>query len=60
MMRNGLLVTTDRAKRLHTEAAKLFRGVMCTACQFAKQRRKPTPGNKRVEQRIGSYEQGDV
>jgi hypothetical protein len=44
MMRNGLLATSDRAKRLHRAAANLTHGVMCSGCQYAKQRRKPTPG----------------
>ena len=44
MMRQGLLATTERAKRLHTRAAQLTILPLCVACQFAKQRRRPKPG----------------
>ena len=44
MMRAGMLGRTEADRRLHATAAKLNHGPMCAACQFAKQRRKPTPG----------------
>ena len=44
LMRQGILGTTEHAKRLHNAAAKLTQGPMCTACQYAKQRRRTTPG----------------
>ena len=48
MMRQGLLSSSERTRRLHQAAAKLTHGPMCTACQYAKQRRNPTPGTKKV------------
>ena len=44
LMRQGVLATSERARRLHTQASKLVSGPMCAACQYAKQRRKTTPG----------------
>ena len=43
MMRHGILATTERARRLHDQASKLARGILCAACQYAKQRRRPAP-----------------
>ena len=42
MMRQGMLSTTERARRLHSAASKLETNPVCTACQYAKQRRKTT------------------
>ena len=35
MMRQGLLSSSERTRRLHQAAAKLTHGPMCTACQYA-------------------------
>ena len=45
MMRNGLLAHTESARRLHKTCSRLNHGPMCTACQYAKQRRKTKPGS---------------
>ena len=45
LMRQGLLSSSERTRRLHAEASKLSHGVMCVACQYAKQRHRPTPGS---------------
>ena len=44
MMKQGMLSNSEATRRLHTTAAKLEEGPMCTACQYAKQRRKTTQG----------------
>ena len=44
-MRNGLLATSKAQKRLHQKAANMTRGVLCPACQYAKQRRRTEPGS---------------
>ena len=45
MMRQGFLATSERLRCLHASASKLHQGPMCTACQYAKQRRKTAPGS---------------
>ena len=44
LFRQGILSTTERNRHLQTSASKLTHIPLCTACQFAKQRRKTTPG----------------
>ena len=44
LFRQGILGTSEQSRRLQSSAAKLTHCPMCTACQFAKQRRKPMPG----------------
>ena len=44
MMRQGMLSTTERTRRLHSATFKLETNPVCTACQYAKQRCKTTPG----------------
>ena len=44
LFRQGVLGLSEKARRLQSTAAKLTTGPMCTACQYAKQRRKPQPG----------------
>ena len=48
LMRQGLLATSERTRRIHQAPAKLIQRPMCTACQYAKQRRKTTPGTTQV------------
>ena len=45
MFRQGYLGNTERERRLQGAASKLASCPMCTACQYAKQRRKPTQGS---------------
>ena len=45
LMRQGILTASEVTRRLHNTAAKLTHGPLCTACQFAKQRRKTMPGS---------------
>ena len=50
MFRQGYLGNTERTRRLQSAASKLESGPMCTACQYAKQRRKTSPGStKRMD-----------
>lgn len=44
MFRQGYLAHTERDRRLQTAACKLVSSPLCTACQYAKQRRKTTQG----------------
>jgi len=49
LFRQGILATSNKERRLQAAAAKLTCGPLCTACQYAKQRRKTYPGTvKRV------------
>ena len=48
LMRQGLLASSEQARRVQSKASKLTHGPMCTACQYAKQRRKTTPGATKV------------
>jgi hypothetical protein len=43
-MRSGTLAHSDATRRLHTAACKLTELPKCAACQFGKQKRRPTPG----------------
>jgi hypothetical protein len=45
LFRQNVLNTSERTRRLQLAASKLSCGPMCTACQYAKQRRKTTPGS---------------
>jgi len=47
MFRQGYLGNTERERRLQGAASKLASCPMCTACQYAKQRRKPAQGSTR-------------
>lgn len=44
MFRQGFLRTGERSRSLQAAAARLAKGPLCTACQYAKQRRRSTPG----------------
>ena len=45
LMRTGVLPNTE-AKSLHTSACKLTTYPLCAACQFGKQRQRPSPGKR--------------
>ena len=47
LLRQGILCGSERQRRLHTAASQLTCGPMCTACQYAKQRRKTEPGTQK-------------
>ena len=44
LFRQGVLGTNERTRRLQAAASKLTHGPLCTACQYAKQRRTTEPG----------------
>ena len=44
LFRQGILAKSEKQRRLHESASKLSSGPLCTACQYAKQRRKTSPG----------------
>ena len=62
LMRQGFLATSIKERRLHTAASKLTHGPICTACQYAKQRRKPSPGSTKKNTDLGTktLRHGDV
>ncbi|MCE2996032.1 MAG: hypothetical protein LW863_10560, partial [Flammeovirgaceae bacterium] len=62
LMQSGVLAHTESARRLQTSAAKLTSCPMCAACQFGKQRRKPTPGKvtKVIRERRDALRQDDI
>ena len=45
-MRTGVLANTEATKSLHTSAYKLATYLLCAACQFGKQRQRPSPGKR--------------
>ena len=45
LFRRGFLASSEKSRRAQAEAALLDSGPMCTACQYAKQRRRTTPGS---------------
>jgi hypothetical protein len=46
LMRSGTLAHSEATRHLHTAACKLTDLPKCAACQFGKQKRRPTPGKK--------------
>jgi hypothetical protein len=44
LMRSGTLAHSEATRYLHTAACKLTELPKCAACQFGKQKRRPTPG----------------
>jgi transposase InsO family protein len=44
LMRSGTLAHSEATRHLHTAACKLTELPKCAACQFGKQKRRPTPG----------------
>jgi len=62
LMQSGVLAHTESARRLQASAAKLSSCPLCAACQFGKQRRKPTPGKvtKVIRERRDALRQDDL
>ena len=52
LMRQGLLSSSTRTRSLHSTACKLSSGPLCTACQYAKQRRNPVYGRENDVTRV--------
>lgn len=46
LMRTGVLAHSESARRNQSAAAKLVHCPLCAACQYGKQRRKPSPGKR--------------
>ena len=46
LMRTGVLANTEATKSLHTSDCKLTTYPLCAACQFGKQRQRPSPGKR--------------
>jgi hypothetical protein len=46
LMRSGTLAHSEATCHLHTAACKLTEPPKCAACQFGKQKRRPTPGKR--------------
>ena len=62
LFRQGILATSEAAKRLHSSAAKLTHGPLCTACQYAKQRQKTSPGTVKqvIKEEEGALKKNDL
>ena len=44
VMRTGVLATSEHKRRLHIKASTLTNLPLCAACQYGKQKRRPSPG----------------
>ena len=62
LFRQGILATSEATRRMHTKAAQLTHGPLCTACQYAKQRRRTTPGTvqKVIKQEVGALKKNHL
>ena len=63
LMRTGILATTEKTRRLHSQAASLLQDLpLCAACQFGKQRRRTEPGSTTtiVKDRRGVTKDGNL
>ena len=62
LFRQGVLATSEKARRLQSSAAKLTHGPLCTACQYAKQRRRTEPGTtkKVIKPMVDSLKKNDL
>jgi hypothetical protein len=43
LMRSGVLCSSEAQRRLHTACCKIQQPPLCAACQYGKQKRRPTP-----------------
>ena len=48
LLSTGTLASTPTSRQLHASVCKLRHGVMCTACQYGKQKRRPKPGKQQT------------
>ena len=62
LFRQGILATSELTRRLHAAAAKLTHSVLCTACQYAKQRRNTTPGTvvREIKHETGALKKNNL
>ena len=62
IMRTGILAKTEQQRRLHTKAASLTDLPLCAACQYGKQKRRPSPGtlSSIVKDRRGITKAGNL
>ena len=62
LFRLGVLASSEKQRRLQASAAKLTHGPLCTACQYAKQRRKTTPGTTKtvIKQESNSLKRNEL
>ena len=62
LFRQGILSSSEKTRRLHAVAANLTSGPLCTACQYAKQRRKTQPGTikKTVKEDVNILKQNKL
>ena len=53
LFRQGILSSSEKERRRQSAATQLNSGPLCTACQYAKQRRKTTPGTiKKIVKKV--------
>jgi hypothetical protein len=62
LMRMGVLATSQAQRRLHETCSKLREFPLCAACQFGKQKQKPSPGirHSRVEDHAGALSEDNL
>jgi len=62
LFRQGILSTSEQSRRLQAGASKLTHGPMCTACQYAKQRRRTMPGTVKhtIKSEVGKLKRNDL
>jgi hypothetical protein len=62
LMRTGVLAHSEGARRLQASAAKLKHSPMCSACQYGKQRLRPSPGRTShvVKDRVDALRTDDL
>jgi hypothetical protein len=58
----GVLATSQAQRRLHETCSKLREFPLCAACQFGKQKQKPSPGirHSRVEDHAGALSEDNL
>ena len=62
LFRQGILSSSVKTRRLQMSAAQLTHGPLCTACQYAKQRRKTPPGSikRTIKSEAGNLKQNNL
>jgi hypothetical protein len=62
LMRSGVLCSSEAQRRLHTACCKITHPPLCAACQYGKQKRRPTPSKTAsvVRDNVGNLKKEDL
>jgi hypothetical protein len=62
LVRQGVLSTSEKQRRLHTACCKITKPPLCAACQFGKQKQRPSPSKKSstVQENVGALKREDL